>query len=94
MATTSIKAVTKFETSDGKLHDSQAEARTYEGTIQSRNEVAQILAEAGINSYNQGTAPLSLVTNLKRATALRDALNRAIRRTNEANARKSAAKAA
>lgn len=76
-----IKAVSKYETSDGKLFDSQVEARNYENTIQSRDEVARLLAEAGINSYGQGNAPLNIVTNIKRATALRDALNRAIRRT-------------
>lgn len=89
-----IKAITKYAAEDGTEFFTQVDARNYDVATSSMKEVAEALGAAGLSSFNIGNVPKELVLNVKKATALRDALNRSIRRHNESKVRKATAKAA
>jgi hypothetical protein len=69
-----VKAVTKYETSDGKTHDDINAARKHEAMFTAISKVKTALTKASQNC-SLGTLHIDLVNNPTAAAELRDALN-------------------
>jgi hypothetical protein len=69
-----IKAVTRYQSEDGKLHDDIVEARSYDSVQRALTGVKAAILTASPN-HMLGNLPLDLVNNPKHAELLRDALN-------------------
>ncbi len=71
-----VKAVSKYQSSDGQLHDTIEEARKHDAMFTAFQGVKKALH--GINPLGFGNLHLDLVNKPQNAIELRDALNKAL----------------
>jgi len=69
-----IKAVTRYESDDGKLHDDIGEARKHDSMQRSLQKIRQALGTSSPGG-SFGTLAIDLLNSPKNAELLRDALN-------------------
>jgi len=72
-----VRAVTKYQSEDGKLHDTIGEARSHDSFQRSRDAIVAAIKKAD-PGHSIGLLHISLSNNPAALAELRDALNKSL----------------
>lgn len=72
-----VKCVRRYQSSDGKLHESEKEARKHDAQFSLLTDIKMQLDAAGNNS-SPSTTHISLLNKPELAVKMRDALNKVL----------------